>query len=74
MSANKPFLETHHKILSKTSDGKLTPEEVYNLEKYGVKHPSELRDAEEWENLPENECICGELDCKDEYVHWTSGW
>lgn len=72
MSANKPFLETHHRILSDTSDGKLTPEEVYNLEKYGVKHPSEF--AIEEIELQDGECICGELNCKDEYVHWTSGW
>lgn len=72
MSQSTPLLEAHHKILSETSDGKLTKEEVYNLEKYGVKHPSELRDG--WEDLPEGECICGELNCKDEYVHWTSGW
>ena len=71
MSANTPFLETHHKILSDTSDGKLTPEEVLNLEKYGVKHPSEF---EMEDDLQDGECICGELNCKDEYVHWTSGW
>ena len=52
--------EIHYQVLSEASDGRLSPEEVKNLETYGVKHPSELRDADEWENLPENECICGD--------------
>ena len=20
------------------------------------------------------QCICGDYDCKEQYVHWTSGW
>lgn len=26
------------------------------------------------EDLQPGECICGTFKCKDEYVHWTSGW
>lgn len=26
------------------------------------------------EPLEKDECICGEIKCKDEYVHWTSGF
>ena len=32
----------HYKILAEASGGKLTEEDVYNLETYGVKHPSEF--------------------------------
>jgi len=66
------LLKAHHEILSDTSDGKLTAEEVYNLETYGAKHPSEFDTGEN--ELQPGECICGEFNCKEEYVHWTSGW
>jgi hypothetical protein len=26
------------------------------------------------EELEENQCICGEFNCKEEYAHWTSGF
>ena len=63
-------MTTHYEILSETSGGKLTPEEVYNLETYGVKHPSEFApDPDEGEG-----CICGEVNCPDAYSHTTSGY
>ena len=40
-------MKKHYEILSETSGGKLTPEEVYNLETYGVKHPREFGPEEE---------------------------
>ncbi len=64
--------EIHYQVLSEASDGRLSPEEVKNLETYGVKHPNELRPEED--DLRDGECVCGELNCEDEYVHWTSGW
>tara|TARA_B100000085_G_C18475751_1_gene485065 strand:+ start:147 stop:341 length:195 start_codon:yes stop_codon:yes gene_type:complete len=63
---------SHYKILSETSGGKLSPEEVYNLETYGVKHPREF--APEEENLKEGECVCGTIDCPTEYSCHTSGY
>ena len=47
---------SHYEILAEASGGKLTPQEVYNLETYGVKHPSEFAPEEEIE-LKENECV-----------------
>ena len=61
-------MSNHYKILAEASGGKLTPEDVYNLETYGAKHPSEF--APEPDN---GECMCGVKDCPDEYAHTTSG-
>ena len=36
----------HYEILANASGGALTAKEVENLEKYGVKHPSEFADLE----------------------------
>lgn len=63
---------SHYEILAEASGGKLTPQEVYNLETYGVKHPSEF--APEEVELKENECVCGEFNCPEEYAHHTSGY
>jgi hypothetical protein len=63
---------SHYEILAETSGGKLTPQEVYNLETYGVKHPSEF--APEVLELKEGECVCGEFNCPEEYAHHTSGY
>ena len=49
------LLQAHHKILADTSGGKLTEEEVYNLETYGVKHPSEFDTGEN--ELQPGQCI-----------------
>ena len=65
-------MKTHYEILSETSGGKLTPKEVYNIEKYGVKHPSEF--APEEIELKENECVCGTINCSTEYSCHTSGY
>ena len=65
-------MTTHYEILSETSGGKLTPQEVYNIEKYGVKHPSEF--APEVVELKNGECICGTIDCPTEYSCYTSGY
>ena len=35
-------MSNRYKILAEASGGKLTEEDVYNLETYGVKHPSEF--------------------------------
>ena len=67
-------MKKHYEILSETSGGKLTPEEVYNLETYGVKHPREFAPEEEEIELKENECVCGEFNCPEEYAHHTSGY
>ena len=61
----------YYQVLADQSGGKLTADEVYNLEKYGVKHPRELRDLEDLEN---DGCICGEADCPAAYAHTTSGY
>jgi len=66
-------MTNHYEILSETSGGKLTPEEVYNLEKYGVKHPMELAPDPE-DELENGGCICGEINCPDAYAHTTSGY
>jgi hypothetical protein len=29
---------------------------------------------EDYINVDEGQCCCGEYDCKDEYVHWSSGY
>ena len=62
-----------YQILSETSGGKLTPEEVQNLETYGVKHPSEFAPHPSDEPKP-GYCVCGVKDCADEYAHTTSGF
>jgi hypothetical protein len=60
----------YYQVLADQSDGKYTAQDVYNLEKYGVINPRELSDLEE----QDESCICGESDCDEQYVHWTSGW
>ena len=64
-------MANHYEILAEASGGTLTAEEVKNLEKYGVKHPSEFADLEDHND---GSCICGDTNCPDAYVHWTSGW
>lgn len=29
---------------------------------------------EDYINVDEGQCCCGEYDCKDEYAHWSSGY
>ena len=60
-----------YEILAETSGGALTATEVENLEKYGVKHPSEFADLEDRDD---GTCICGDINCAEQYVHWTSGY
>jgi hypothetical protein len=66
-------MSNRYKILAEASGGKLTEEEVRNLEEYGVKHPSEFA-PDPADEVPAGYCICGEKDCGEEYEHWTSGW
>ena len=61
----------HYEILAKASGGKLTAEEVENIEKYGVKHPSEFADLEDHDD---GTCCCGDSDCQDQYAHFSSGY
>lgn len=69
MSKTKTIARSeYYQVLADQSGGKLTADEVYNLEKYGVKHPRELRDLED------DGCLCGEVDCPDAYAHTTSGY
>jgi len=63
----------HYEILSETSGGKLTPEEVYNLETYGVKSPMEFAPDPADEPKP-GYCVCGTKDCATEYSCFTSGY
>jgi hypothetical protein len=67
------MLAKHYKILSETSGGKLTPEEVYNLETYGVKSAMEFAPDLSDEPKP-GYCVCGVKDCDDAYAHTTSGF
>lgn len=63
----------HYEILSETSGGKLTPEEVYNLETYGVKSAMEF--APDPADEPKSGyCVCGTKDCATEYSCYTSGY
>ena len=66
-------MKNHYEILSETSGGKLTPQEVYNLEKYGATHPMEFAPDPE-DELETGGCICGEINCPDAYAHTTSGY
>ena len=66
-------MKNHYKILSETSGGKLTPEEVYNLETYGVKSAMEFA-PDPSDEPKDGYCICGEKNCPDEYAHYTSGY
>tara|TARA_Y100000401_G_C8227829_1_gene176615 strand:+ start:41 stop:262 length:222 start_codon:yes stop_codon:yes gene_type:complete len=63
----------HYKILAEASGGKLTEQEVYNLETYGVKHPSEFAPDPTDEPAP-GYCVCGTKDCATEYACVTSGY
>lgn len=63
----------HYEILSETSGGKLTPEEVYNLETYGVKSAMEFAPDPADEPKP-GYCVCGTKDCATEYSCYTSGY
>ena len=60
-------LMPHHEILAATSGGRYTAKEVAELESNA--HYDPHIDA-----LEKGECICGEIDCPDEYSHWTSGY
>ena len=66
-------IEKRHHILAETSGGKYTAEDVYNLEKYGVKHPRDIAPSPE-DELPEGVCVCGVYNCPDGYAHTTSGY
>ena len=70
MSNNK---KDRYTILSETSGGKLTPQDVYNLETYGALSPQEFA-PDPSEEPKEGYCICGEKNCPDEYAHWTKGY
>lgn len=50
----------------------LTNDEKANVEHYGVLHPNELRPDDDW--YDQDLCCCGEHNCKDGYVHMTSGY
>ena len=63
----------HYEILSETSGGKLTPEEVYNLETYGVKSAMEFAPDPADEPKP-GYCVCCTKDCATEYSCYTSGY
>ncbi len=60
-------MSNRYKILAEASGGKLSEQDVYNLETYGVKHPSEFAPDPADEPAP-GYCVCGEKDCADEYV------
>ena len=60
----------YYQVLADQSGGKYTAQDVYNLEKYGVTDPRELADLED----QDGSCCCGESQCDEQYVHWTSGW
>ena len=61
----------HYEILAKASGGALTAKQVENLERFGVKDPAEFADLEDHDD---GTCCCGDTDCTDQYVHWTSGY
>ena len=61
----------YYQVLADQSGGKLTADEVYNLEKFGVKDPKEFADLEDYDD---GRCICGEVNCPDAYAHTTSGY
>ena len=66
-------IEDRHTILSETSGGKLTPQDVYNLETYGALSPQEFA-PDPSEEPKEGYCICGTKDCATEYACYTSGY
>ena len=70
MSDNK---KDRYTILSETSGGKLTPQDVYNLETYGALSPKEFA-PDPSEEPKEGYCICGTKDCATEYACYTSGY
>ena len=55
-------------ILSETSGGKLTPQDVYNLETYGALSPKEFA-PDPSEEPKEGYCICGTKDCQLQNMH-----
>ena len=61
----------HYEILAEASGGALSAKEVENLERFGVKDPAEFADLEDHDD---GACCCGDTDCTDQYVHWTSGY
>lgn len=66
-------MSNHYKILAEASDGKLSEQDVYNLETYGAIHPSEFAPDPADEPAP-GYCVCGKKNCPDEYAHTTSGY
>ena len=66
-------MSNRYKILAEASGGKLSEQDVYNLETYGVKHPSEFAPDPADEPEP-GYCVCGKKDCPDAYAHITSGY
>ena len=63
----------HYKILAEVSGGKLTEQEVYNLETYGVKSAIEFAPDPSDEPKP-GYCVRGVKNCAEEYAHTTSGY
>ena len=66
-------IKDRYTILSETSGGKLTPQDVYNLETYGALSPKEFA-PDPSEEPKEGYCICGTKDCATEYACYTSGY
>ena len=46
---------------------------VFNYKKEHPEDPGPVLNPE-GDPLKENQCVCGEFECKEEYAHWTSGF
>ena len=44
------------------------------VDDHGVKHHINDFAPSPEDTLPEGTCICGEVNCSEEYAHWTSGF
>lgn len=50
----------------------LSDEEIYNLKTYGALSPMEF--APDPFDLEQGQCVCGRVNCPEEYSHITSGF
>lgn len=66
-----PFVTQNIDYYERMLGRELSVQEKGWVEQYGVLHPSELAPQEQWD---QDQCMCGESNCPDQYSHVTSGW
>ena len=60
-------------LITQQTGGKLTADDVMNLCEYGTTNAQDMSPESTMFHLNTTTCMCGRVDCPDEYEHTTSG-